>query len=67
MCLHCAQGRIKSLHSIWRKMARKRVALAQVFDARALRIVVDDERGAKLQQVPRSFLGTRSACCTDGP
>ena len=33
-------------------MARKRVGLRQVFDARALRVVVDDARGAQLQQVP---------------
>ena len=55
------QGRIKSLHSTARKMARKRVALQQVFDARALRVVVDDQRGARLQQV-RARSGTAPVC-----
>lgn len=32
-----------------RKMARKGVSLGEVFDARALRVVVDDSRGRKLQ------------------
>ena len=33
-----------------RKMARKGVSLGEVFDARALRVVVDDQGGRKLQQ-----------------
>lgn len=33
-----------------RKMARKGVSLGKVFDARALRVVVDDQGGRKLQQ-----------------
>ncbi len=36
---------------MWRKMTRKGVSLREVFDARALRVVVDDQNGAKLQQV----------------
>lgn len=43
------QGRIKSLYSMHRKMARKRVSLGEVFDARALRVVVDDANGRRLQ------------------
>ena len=39
------QGRLKSLHSVWRKMQRKKASLAEVYDARALRIVVDDQEG----------------------
>ena len=35
---------------MWRKMTRKGVSLREVFDARALRVVVDDQNGAKLQQ-----------------
>jgi hypothetical protein len=41
------QGRVKSLHSTFRKMARKQIPLAQVYDARALRVVVDDDNGIK--------------------
>lgn len=41
------QGRVKSLYSSFKKMARKRVPLSQVYDARALRVVVDDEGGSK--------------------
>ena len=40
-----AQGRIKSLYSIQRKMRRKGVPLEEVYDARALRVVIDDEDG----------------------
>ena len=36
------QGRPKHLYSIWKKMQGKGLALAQVFDARALRVVVTD-------------------------
>lgn len=41
------QGRVKSLYSTFRKMARKQIPLAQVYDARALRVVVDDDNGMK--------------------
>ena len=41
------QGRLKSLYSTFRKMARKGVPLSQVFDARALRVIVDDEGGRR--------------------
>jgi len=41
------QGRVKSLYSSFKKMARKGVPLSQVYDARALRVVVDDEEGEK--------------------
>ena len=36
------QGRVKSLFSTFKKMARKGVPLRQVYDARALRVMVDD-------------------------
>jgi GTP pyrophosphokinase len=36
------QGRPKHLYSIWKKMQGKGLAFARVFDARALRVVVDD-------------------------
>ena len=36
------QGRPKHLYSIWKKMQGKRLALDQVFDMRALRVVVAD-------------------------
>lgn len=35
-------GRPKHIYSIWRKMRRKDVGLGQVFDIRAVRILVDD-------------------------
>ena len=41
----CVQGRVKSLYSTFKKMARKGVPLSEVYDARALRVVVDDEDG----------------------
>jgi len=34
-------GRAKHLYSIWRKMQRKGVGLAEVYDVRALRVMVD--------------------------
>ncbi len=36
------QGRPKHLYSIWKKMQGKGLAFARVFDARALRVIVDD-------------------------
>ncbi len=39
------EGRLKSLYSVHRKMGRKRVGLGEVFDARALRVVVSDAGG----------------------
>ena len=39
------EGRLKSLYSVHRKMARKGISLAEVFDARALRVVVSDADG----------------------
>lgn len=44
------QGRLKSLHSIESKMKRKKVSLAEIYDARALRIVVDDKDGAIISE-----------------
>ncbi|KAL4853513.1 putative GTP diphosphokinase RSH1 [Chlorella vulgaris] len=41
------QGRLKSLYSTFRKMGRKGVPLSEVYDARALRVVVDDEGGRR--------------------
>ena len=38
-------GRVKSLYSSFRKMARKGVPLSEVYDVRALRVVVDDNNG----------------------
>jgi (p)ppGpp synthase/HD superfamily hydrolase len=38
-------GRVKSLFSSFKKMARKGVPLREVYDVRALRVVVDDVRG----------------------
>jgi GTP pyrophosphokinase len=36
------QGRPKHLYSIWKKMQGKNLAYARIYDARALRVVVDD-------------------------
>ena len=35
-------GRAKHIYSIWRKMRRKDIDLAQVYDAEAVRVIVDD-------------------------
>ena len=37
-------GRAKHLYSIWRKMVRKRLEFDQLFDVRAVRVLVDDVR-----------------------
>lgn len=43
------QGRLKSLFSIHRKMRRKQLqSVADVYDARALRVIVDDIDGASM-------------------
>ena len=39
-------GRVKSLYSSFKKMVRKGVPLSEVYDVRALRVVVDDDEGA---------------------
>ena len=36
-------GRVKSLYSSFKKMARKNISLSEVYDVRALRVVVDDK------------------------
>jgi len=41
------QGRVKSLFSAFKKMARKGVPLSKVYDGRALRVVVEDSFGAR--------------------
>jgi (p)ppGpp synthase/HD superfamily hydrolase len=35
------------LYSTFKKMARKQVPLKEVYDARALRVIVDDEGGSR--------------------
>ena len=35
-------GRAKHIYSIWRKMRRKAIDLSQVYDAEAVRVIVDD-------------------------
>nr|CAA6830809.1 MAG: GTP pyrophosphokinase (EC, (p)ppGpp synthetase I [uncultured Thiotrichaceae bacterium] len=37
-------GRPKHIYSIWKKMKRKNVGIAQLYDLRAIRIIVDDEK-----------------------
>lgn len=37
-------GRVKSIYSIWRKMQRKNLDFSQIFDVRAIRILVPDVR-----------------------
>lgn len=37
-------GRVKHIYSIWRKMRRKNIGFSEVYDIRAMRILVDDER-----------------------
>jgi GTP pyrophosphokinase len=38
------QGRAKHIYSIWRKMTRKGISFSEVYDVRALRILVDSVR-----------------------
>lgn len=70
--LHCLQGRLKSAYSVHRKMQRKKVPLLQVYDARALRIMIDDEHGSMLQasvwpaSVPQ-ILAWRACSCAPHP
>ncbi|KAF6260029.1 hypothetical protein COO60DRAFT_940116 [Scenedesmus sp. NREL 46B-D3] len=42
------QGRLKSLRSVHSKMQRKDCSVEEVYDARALRVVVDDGGGSRL-------------------
>jgi len=37
-------GRAKHIFSIWRKMKRKNIGFSEVYDIRAVRVLVDDER-----------------------
>ncbi len=37
-------GRVKHIYSIWRKMRRKNIDFSEVYDIRAVRILVDSER-----------------------
>ena len=46
-CL-AVQGRLKSLYSTHRKMQRKRIPVGEVYDTRALRIIVDDADRSQL-------------------
>ena len=48
------QGRLKSLHSTYKKMQRKGIPFTEVYDARALRVIVDDERGTKTDEALKS-------------
>ncbi|KAL3147107.1 hypothetical protein ABBQ38_015063 [Trebouxia sp. C0009 RCD-2024] len=41
------EGRLKSIYSIYKKMIRKKIPVRQVYDARALRVIVDDEGGSR--------------------
>ena len=38
-------GRAKHIYSIWRKMRRKAIDLSRVYDAEAVRVIVDDVHG----------------------
>ncbi len=51
------QGRPKHLYSIWKKMQGKRLSIGQVFDVRALRVIVDDNAAcyAALARVHEAF------------
>jgi GTP pyrophosphokinase len=43
--IHCdVNGRAKHIYSIWRKMRRKNIEFSQVYDIRAVRILVDSLR-----------------------
>lgn len=47
-------SRLKSLYSIYCKMKRKEVGIRQVYDARALRVIVGDKNGAMHGSAVRS-------------
>ncbi len=47
--LESVQGRLKSMYSIYKKMIRKKIPVRQVYDARALRVIVGDEGGSKTE------------------
>jgi GTP pyrophosphokinase len=58
------QGRVKHIYSIWRKMQRKGISFSEVYDIRAVRILVNDLQdcyGAlgvvhtKWRNIPREF------------
>lgn len=57
-------GRAKHIYSIWRKMRRKNIGFSEVYDIRAVRILVDSERQcytvlgivhALWRNIPREF------------
>ena len=37
------------MYSIYKKMIRKKIPVRQVYDARALRVIVDDEGGTRTE------------------
>ena len=37
------------MYSVYKKMLRKKIPVRQVYDARALRIIVDDEGGTRIE------------------
>jgi GTP pyrophosphokinase len=58
------QGRVKHIYSIWRKMQRKGIPFSEVYDIRAVRILVDDIQDCyaalgivhtKWRNIPREF------------
>jgi GTP pyrophosphokinase len=58
------QGRVKHIYSIWRKMQRKGISFSEVYDIRAVRILVDDIQDCyaalgvvhtKWRNIPREF------------
>lgn len=47
-------GRLKSIYSTYKKMNRKRVPANFIWDARALRVVVNDKNGALEKEAEES-------------